>query len=302
MSLKLNEYFDQWIEWIKFEKRLSQNTVDSYKRDLKFFLEFLESFYNKDIVVEDVAKLNEEDLTSWFFLRLEKGSSHRSNARALSSMKSFFTFLKKKKKISNSKFLRLRAPKFEDSLPRPLSNGQIKNIVKAVCSEKVRWISMRNLSAILLMWGYGLRISEVINLKYNNLKVSDLKILGKGGKYRIIPISDLLLNFIKRMIFECPHKIDENEFVFLGKRGRKIKASIMQKLIRELRYKLMLPDNTTPHSLRHTFATELLENMVDLRSIQELLGHSSLTSTQKYTSISSERLKTVINKFHPRSK
>jgi len=161
---------------------------------------------------------------------------------------------------------------------------------------------MRNLSVIILMWGYGLRISEVLNLRLSDLGSSELKIIGKGKRIRIIPISHSVLNYLRLQVDECPYKIEKNENIFLGKRGKMLDASIIQKIIRDLRNKLMLPENTTPHSLRHTFATELLENMVDLRSIQELLGHSSLSSTQKYTSVSSQRLKSVIESFHPRSK
>ena len=160
---------------------------------------------------------------------------------------------------------------------------------------------MRDLSIILLMWGYGLRISEVINLKLSDLQTNDLQINGKGNKTRLIPIAEEVRVFLKEMIKNCPFYFEENNFIFLGTRGKKLKAEIIQKEIRNLRNSFMLPDNTTPHSFRHTFATELLENMVDLRVIQEILGHASLSTTQNYTKVSADRLKDILSKNHPRA-
>ena len=152
------------------------------------------------------------------------------------------------------------------------------------------------------MWGYGLRIGEALELKVKDLKSPDIKIQGKGGKFRLVPINKTFLKYMKTMVEERPFSGDTNSYLFLGVRGKKLKASIIQKLIRSLRKKLLLPENTSPHSLRHTFATTLLESMIDLRSIQELLGHSSLSSTQKYTSVSSSRIRSVLERHHPRSK
>jgi integrase/recombinase XerC len=297
----INSLNEEWIQWLECEKRLSKNTIDAYKIDLKCFTKFLSTFKNKQVDLNDIKKLSEDDLTSWFYEKLNNGSSHRSNARSLSSVKSFIIFLLKKKKIISSGFLRIKGPKFKNSIPRPLSIGQVRNLIRETYEEKDKWVSMRNLSIILLMWGYGLRISEVLELRLSDLKGIELRITGKGKKVRILPILDSVWKFVKCMVSECPFNIEKQDYIFLGKRGKQLKASIIQKLIRDLRTKLMLPDNATPHSLRHTFATELLENMVDLRYIQELLGHSSLSSTQKYTGVSSGRLRTIIEKYHPRA-
>ena len=197
--------------------------------------------------------------------------------------------------------MRLKGPKFVNSLPRPLTRNQVHKLLKSILLEKEEWIGMRDLSILLLMWGYGLRISEVLNLKIIDLQSEDLRILGKGEKIRLIPISKEIIFYINKMIHKCPFDFHENEFIFVGKRGKKLKAEIIQKEIRKLRNQLMLPEETTPHSLRHTFATQLLENMVDLRCIQEILGHSSLSTTQKYTQVSSERLKAILEKNHPRA-
>ena len=301
MNITLTKFFNNWIEWIKFEKRLSKQTLKAYCSDLNLFISHLQTYKNKEIELSDLERLNQTDLTSWFFSRINDGNSHRSNARTLSSIKSFLNFLLRKKKIKSSIFLRLKGPKFVSSLPRPLTKNQVTKLLKSVLLEKEDWIGMRDLSILLLMWGYGLRISEALNLKINDLKSEDLRILGKGEKIRLIPISIEIIIYIKQMILQCPFDLTKYGFVFIGKRGKKLKAEIIQKEIRKLRNQLMLPEETTPHSLRHTFATQLLENMVDLRSIQEILGHSSLSTTQKYTRVNSVRLRAILEKNHPRA-
>lgn len=301
MNIILKKIFSNWIEWINFEKRLSAQTLKAYCSDLNLFISHLRIYKNKEIKLSDFENLNQTDLTSWFFSRIRDGNSHRSNARALSSIKSFIYFLIKKKKIKNSIFLNLKGPKFVDSLPRPLTRNQVHKLLKSILLEKEEWIGMRDLSILLLMWGYGLRISEVLNLKIVDLQSKDLRILGKGEKIRLIPISKEITSYINEMTQRCPFNFNKNQFIFVGKRGKKLKAEIIQKEIRKLRNQLMLPEETTPHSLRHSFATELLENMVDLRSIQEILGHSSLSTTQRYTKVNSDRLKAVLEKNHPRA-
>ena len=302
MQLNLKTCVSQWQDWIRSEKRLSKNTVNSYKIDLRLFLDFLSEHLNKNITLEDLINLEDDEITSWFSYRLEKQNSHRSNARALSSIKSFINFLFKKKEIKISNLIKKKGPKFENTLPRPISENQVILMLKELNLETKQWVSKRNLSIIFLMWGYGLRIGETLNLKVKDFNNPDLQIIGKGGKLRLIPIQKFIFNYIKAMIEERPFSSDPDSYLFLGEKGKKLQASIIQKLIRNLRKKLLLPENTSPHSLRHTFATTLLENKVDLRSIQELLGHSSLSSTQKYTSVSSKRLKSILEVYHPRSK
>ena len=297
----VQKFVKQWIDWIIHERRLSEKTVKSYKTDLSFFLQHLKEYKNKSINFSDLERLDQSDLTSWFYKRINNGISHRSNARSLSSIKSFLHFLIKKKIIKYSLFMRIKGPKFNSNLPRPLSHNQVSKIFKNIVENKQKWVGMRDLSIILLMWGYGLRISEALNLKLSDLQSNDLSIFGKGKKTRLIPIAEEVSMFLKQMIKKCPFEFDENNFIFVGIRGKKLKAEIIQKEIRRLRNSFMLPDNTTPHSLRHTFATELLENMVDLRVIQEILGHSSLSTTQKYTKVSSDKLRDVISKNHPRA-
>ena len=165
MNITLKKIFNNWGEWINFEKRLSAQTLKAYCSDLNLFISHLQTYKNKEIKLSDFENLNQTDLTSWFFSRIRDGNSHRSNARALSSIKSFICFLLKKKRIKNSTFLNLKGPRFVDSLPRPLTRNQVHKLLKSILLEKEEWIGMRDLSILLLMWGYGLRISEVLNLK-----------------------------------------------------------------------------------------------------------------------------------------
>lgn len=302
MNELLKKKINDWLIWIKTEKRLSINTLESYKSDLKFFIFFWEKYNNKDLNLHDFESIQKDDITAWFFNRIELGISHRSNARSLSSIKNFVNFLIKKNVISSSNLLRIKGPKFNQFLPRPLSKNQIGKIFEKITNGNVQWVVLRNLLIIILMWGYGLRISEVLNLRKSNLNSSDIIIIGKGGKQRLIPISEETLSLLNKLVSLSPHDHSERNFVFLGKRGKRLRPEIIQRMIRNLRGELMLPDKTTPHSLRHTFATNLLENMVDLRTIQELLGHSSLSTTQKYTKVSFENLKTTIEQNHPRSR
>ncbi len=187
-------------------------------------------------------------------------------------------------------------------MPRPLSENQILKIFDEIKKEKKQWVMIRNLISIILMWGYGLRISEVLNLKLKDLNNDEIRILGKGNKIRIIPISGEVTKIIKIMLEVSQFRFTKDDFIFLGVQGKKLKPEIIQRLIRKIRNEVILPSNTTPHSLRHTFATELLHNFADLRSIQELLGHSSLSTTQKYTSVNTDHLRKMLEKSHPRAK
>lgn len=301
MNKMLESAINEWRDWITNEKRLSNNTILSYVRDLRSFVSFMHSHYGIQMEFKDLEKINEDDLTGWFFQRIKNNLSQRSNARALSSIKSFFTFLTKKRLIKSSVILFINGPKFRNSLPRPLTKNQVNEIFRFVKYEKTKWILIRNLSVLILMWGYGLRIGEVLNLRKKDLSFSGIRIKGKGGKIRVIPMLEKFIIFIKTLEKECPFVLESDQFFFRGKRGGTLQPTVIQKLIRDIRQTLCLSENVTPHSLRHTFASELLENFTDLRTIQELLGHSSLSTTQRYTAVSTKRIQNMLEKNHPLS-
>ena len=301
MNKTLESAINEWSDWITNERRLSNNTILSYVRDLRSFVKFINSHYGNQMEFKDLKKINEEDLTGWFFQRIKNNLSQRSNAGALSSIKSFFTFLIKKRLIKSSVILFINGPKFRNSLPRPLTKNQVNEIFRFVKYEKTKWILIRNLSVIILMWGYGLRIGEVLNLRKKDLSLSGIRIEGKGGKIRVIPMLEKFIIFIRTLEKECPFVLESDQFFFRGKRGGILQPTIIQKLIRDIRKTLCFSENVTPHSLRHTFASELLENFADLRTIQELLGHSSLSTTQRYTAVSTKRIQNMLEKNHPLS-
>ena len=301
MNKMLESVINEWRDWITNEKRLSNNTILSYVRDLRSFVSFMSSHYGIQMEFKDLKKINEEDLTGWFFQRIKNNLSQRSNARALSSIKSFFTFLSKKRLIKSSVILFINGPKFRNSLPRPLTKNQVNEIFRFVKYEKTKWILIRNLSVLILMWGYGLRIGEVLNLRKKDLSFSGIRIKGKGGKIRVIPMLEKFIIFIKTLEKECPFVLESDQSFFRGKRGGALQPTVIQKLIRDIRKTLCFAENVTPHSLRHTFASELLENFTDLRTIQELLGHSSLSTTQRYTAVSTKRIQNMLEKNHPLS-
>ena len=301
MNKMLESAINEWRDWITNEKRLSNNTILSYIRDLRSFVSFMNLHNGIQMEFRDLKKINEDDLTGWFFHRIKNNLSQRSNARALSSIKSFFTFLTKKRLIKSSVILFINGPKFRNSLPRPLTKNQVNEIFRFVKYEKTKWILIRNLSVLILMWGYGLRIGEVLNLRKKDLSFSGIRIKGKGGKIRVIPMLEKFILFIKTLEKECPFTLESEQFFFRGKRGGTLQPTIIQKLIRDIRKTLCFSENVTPHSLRHTFASELLENFTDLRTIQELLGHSSLSTTQRYTAVSTKRIQNMLEKNHPLS-
>tara|TARA_A100001011_G_scaffold378847_1_gene444091 strand:+ start:310 stop:1230 length:921 start_codon:yes stop_codon:yes gene_type:complete len=302
MNSELGNLKNEWCKWIRDEKRLSENTYLAYRRDLDSFFCFLSLYFNKKIDLSITKDIDNKTIRSWFFSKLENGAVPRSNARCLSSIKSFYNFLIKKKIIDYSPILNIKSPKFKSSLPRPLSMNQINKVLEFIIKNEKRWIAKRNLSIVLLMWGVGLRINEVLDLKLKDiLDRNEIIVRGKGGKERILPIIEEIKNLLFMMLESMPVSIKKDDFIFLGEKGKRLHPTIVQKEIRNIRRLLNLPENTTPHSFRHTFATQLLENMVDLRSIQELLGHKSLSSTQKYTAVDSKRVKKIIEIYHPRS-
>ena len=298
----LQKLLIDWSSWITAEKRLSKNTFLSYKRDLVNFFNFLRTHFSKEITLSEIIQLDEDDITSWFSERLRNGVTHRSNARSLSSVKSFLRFLEKTKNINLKKIISREGPKFQSSLPRPLSRNQVDLIIDEIKKEKVKWILVRNMSIVLLMWGYGLRIGEVLNIKRKHFYGETIEVHGKGNKKRLIPIHQNLVSYINGMLSICPYENCRENYIFIGKNSKQLQPSIIQKLVRKIRRKHLLPENTTPHSFRHSFATHLLEKMVDLRTIQEILGHSSLSTTQKYTAVSSNKLRHILEENHPRAK
>ena len=294
---------NDWIDELKKYRNYSLNTCLNYKNDLKKFIIFLNNYNSKNISFEDFKYVDIITLRSFIsFLRENKNSSY-SISRNISSLKNFFLWLAENKKIENKAVENFSSPRIKKKLPRSLDEEMtIKLINYSLNFDKKDWINARNYAVLILLYGCGMRISEALNLKGNCYPIPDtLTIKGKGNKERIIPILEITKKAINSYIEKCPYVLEKEGYIFRGEKGKKLNPKIIQNLVSNLRKSLGLPSSTTPHSLRHSFATHLLENGGDLRTIQELLGHSSLSSTQIYTSINKTRLMDVYRKTHPRS-
>ena len=243
-------------------------------------------------------------MRSWMAENRRSGETSRSIARQLSSVKSFYKWFAKRRGIDPTMVLITKAPKFQKKLPRALSKEAAKEISSSIdLSDNEPWIIARDTAVILLLYGCGLRISEALNLKYNETPLTNsLKIKGKGDKFRVIPILAIAREAVENYLKLLPFTLNNNDNIFRGVRGGSLNPRSIQLVMKLIREKLGIASNATPHSLRHSFATHLLTSGADLRSIQELLGHASLSTTQIYTSVDSSHLMDVYAKTHPKAK
>ncbi|MDR1234449.1 MAG: tyrosine recombinase XerC [Holosporales bacterium] len=298
----MQQLLDEWRKEILFCRGMSTNTCDSYAADLVLLVRFLQEYKATQIQLDDLLSLEKQDIRAWFLSRRNDDISAKSLARSLSALKSFLKYCIKKGMIQDSKILDIRPPRIHKSLPRPIAAEYINEIMETVHEcKKTNWIIMRDISLLALIYSVGLRISEAINIKKDDFLRSSgfLQITGKGGKTRSIPLIDdvrkLITKYLDASIFP------EAEHLFVNRFGMKLSASTTQKLLKTLRRKLGLAETVTPHALRHSCATHLMESSGDLRSIQELLGHSSISSTQIYADIAKKHITDVYDRCHPLS-
>ena len=304
MDIRLQQQFNNWIDNLSKLKGLSNNTVVSYKSDTLKFFKFLENHLDSVPNIHDLKNLDISDFRSFLSSRRNSDITSTSIARNISSLKSFFNHLMKENIIDNSAILSLKSPKLKKSLPRPIdSKLAIETIKCAQEIENEKWIGLRNKSILMLLYGCGLRISEALNLNYDDIDNEDhILIKGKGGKERIVPMMEYIKKGITDYIAECPKEIRAEDPLFIGKRMNRLSPRIIQYALEKIRNSLSLPETATPHALRHSFATHLLDSGGDLRTIQELLGHSSLSTTQKYTKVETKKLYEAYSKTHPLAK
>ena len=300
-------FLELWHRWLCKEKQMSKHSVDAYLRDISGFMCFLGSYFGHDPKLVDLTSLQLSDFRSWLAYRANNHSAKTSTARALSSLRSFFDRLEFEGHPGKVSLSSIKSPRIPRSVPRPLDEDAVSSLIQAISSDSdskvIDWQINRDLAVLILLYGCGLRISEALALKRSEVEdLSQLRIKGKGGKDRIIPSLPIVQSTVKSYIRSYPKKLVANEPLFRGSRGGILSPRIIQKRIAALRQKLGLPENATPHSLRHSFATHLLQNGGDLRSIQELLGHTSLSTTQRYTDVDATALIKTYSTSHPRSK
>ena len=303
MKIKLNSLIKEWASYNKNLRNLSENSVKAYSRDLRDFLNF--SFKESVVVLKsDLSNISAHTIRLWILSLRNRSVKASSLSRKISSLKNFFHWLENSHNIFNSAISKLDSPKKDSKLPRPIAVKDIKNLFSAFENNKEkRWIISRNQAIFLLLYTCGLRISEAINMKTNELPLNtSVLVKGKGKKERMVPILNIANQAIENYTKQCPYPISNSEYVFLGIKGNRMLPRSFQKAMERARNSIGLPSSTTPHSLRHSYATHLLNAGTDLRSIQKLLGHSSLSSTQIYTQIEQKRLLQVYKSTHPREK
>ena len=292
---------NQWLLYIKEEQLLSLNTYQAYTIDLKYFLSFIQNHYGNKITIQNLEDLTIRDFRSWLSSQKIKNNnlSPKSQARSKAAIKSLFKFFNKNNYIKNTAIFNLQPAKINKQLPRPLSFKEVIDVIK-ISGEKNDWTGLRNKTLFTLIYAAGLRLNEALQLNKIDVKDMDtIRITGKGGKVRNIP----LIESAKILIEELLNINPQQEMVsplFLGLKGKRLSSRQVQKIIEEIRNKLSLPKTVTPHALRHSFATHLLEKGVDLRTLQELLGHSSLSTTQGYTAVTAITISKVHKLAHPR--
>jgi integrase/recombinase XerC len=296
--------YNNWLNYLSNIKKLSQNSVVSYKNDLSKFFIFFQDYIEKNIGLKEIERIKISEFRSFLTYRRNSEISSNSIARNISALKSFFRFLIKNNKIKESSVFNLKSPKLKKSLPRPINVDLAIQVIKqAEEIEDEKWIGLRNKAILILLYGCGLRISEALSLNYDDVQNEDhILIKGKGEKERIVPMMPYIKKGIENYLEACPKEIISGEALFIGKRFSRLSPRIIQYALEKIRTALSLPETATPHALRHSFATHLLDSGGDLRTIQELLGHSSLSTTQKYTKVETSKLLDIYKKSHPLAK
>jgi integrase/recombinase XerC len=306
VSADLRDAISRWQSWLADERRASAHTVAAYGRDLLFFLEFLSGHLGGEPNLAAFETLAPADFRAYLARRAADAKMRSSTARALSVLRGFFRFLDRRGLVRNSALTAVRTPKLPRSVPKALSAEEAEAALDRVKAEEppLPWIGARDLALLCLLYGCGLRLGEALGLARREapLKPGMLSVTGKGGKTRVVPVLPAVAEAVAQYVAACPWHLAPEEALFRGVRGGALHPRMVQKKMAALRTELGLPEKATPHALRHSFATHLLAGGGDLRAIQELLGHASLTTTQRYTAIDAARLAAVYDKAHPRAK
>lgn len=281
----------------------SDNTIKAYRSDLLDYLSFLSQHKGGAQGIAPLTQITVGDMRSWMAHERGGGLAARSLARKLSAVKSFYRWLAEREHFDPTAVLSARAPKFQAKLPRPLDEDGALAVLETIELQSTSdWIGARDTAVVTLLYGCGLRISEALGLTGKDAPLpASLRILGKGGKERLVPVIDAARDAVQAYQKLCPYTCTPNEPLFFGARGGPLNARLVQKVMAQTRLQLGLPATATPHALRHSFATHLLSAGGDLRAIQELLGHASLSTTQAYTQVDTARLMEVYNRTHPKA-
>jgi integrase/recombinase XerC len=296
----------RWLAHLASERRMSGKTTEAYERDVRQFLGFLAEHLGGAPSLKELAKLTPQDVRAFMAARRSEGTGSRSLMRSLAGVRSFARFLEKNGKGKVAALSAVRAPKVPKTLPKPIAIASAQRIGDAdlrAGEDREPWVLARDAAVLALCYGSGLRISEALGLTRGDFagKVDAVTVTGKGRKQRMVPVLPQVAKLIAEYVKTCPYDLPADGPLFLGARGGPLSPRIVQLAMERLRGALGLPDSATPHALRHSFATHLLARGGDLRAIQELLGHASLSTTQIYTAVDTDRLLAAYRSAHPRA-
>jgi integrase/recombinase XerC len=299
--------FAYWLRQLSGERRLAANTVAAYARDVLQFLGFLSRHLGSTVSLARLSKLQPLDVRAFMAARRSDGISSRSLMRMLAGARSFARFLERRGKASVAALFTVRTPKPGKTLPRPLAVSAAKRMTETEPrsgEEREQWVLARDAAVFGLLYGSGLRISEALGLRRQDIaggETETIRVKGKGNKPRMVPVLRRVAALVSEYIALCPYELPAEGPLFVGARGGPLSPRIVQLAMARMRGALGLPETATPHALRHSFATHLLARGGDLRSVQELLGHASLSTTQVYTAVDTERLLEAYRNAHPRA-
>jgi integrase/recombinase XerC len=293
----------RWFDHLTHERDRSPATLASYERDVRQFVGFLKRDLGHPPCLADLARLDVKAVRRFLAARRREGAASRSLARTISALRSFYRWLESEDLVSNRALAQIAMPRIPHTLPKPLTIAKASALVDDEGAED-DWIRARDVAVMLLLYGAGLRISEALGLTRRDAPVTGrdvIRITGKGGKERLVPILPVTQRAVERYLTLCPYPLDPASPLFFGAKGGPLSPRLIQLAIASMRDELALPETATPHALRHSFATHLLAAGADLRQIQELLGHASLSTTQVYTEVDRERILAVYDTAHPRA-
>ena len=301
----MNDAVAEFLDYLTQTKNYSVHTATAYETDIRDFIKFYDNYIGADGSMSDCGRGDTVWSRAWMADRARRNLAHKSTARALSSLRGFYKFLAKTHNIHNNAIGLISSPKVPRKLSKAIEVSDVENMHDAIrnIDDKEPWIAARDWALVLLIFGCGLRISEALSLKNIDVRgrPESLRIIGKGAKERIVPVLPAVLDAIDKYIQLRPFGADANDALFRSVRGLPMSPRMAEKVIEHIRHYLMLPDYVTPHALRHTFATALLAGGADLRTLQELLGHSSLSTTQLYTKVNMAEIQNIYEHAHPRA-
>jgi integrase/recombinase XerC len=303
----VREAVEDWLAYLATERQLAANTAEAYGRDIGQFLAFLAIHLNRLPDMKQLLALSSRDVRAFLAARRGEGVGSRSLARTLSALRMFYKFLERRGIGKNDAIRAVSLPKLPHSVPKPLTAPKATALVDGadIASPNApEWIAARDTAVLALLYGSGLRISEALTLQRKDAPIKGrdmLRVHGKGGKTRVVPVLPIAREAVERYLALCPVRLSSDGPLFIGARGKQLSPRIIQLRIARARAALGLPDTATPHALRHSFATHLLGAGADLRAIQELLGHASLSTTQGYTEVDRAHLLKTYDSAHPRA-